>query len=77
MSLRFRTLKVVEKKTCNDPSIPSSPNGVRSLEDLAAQQGITPMDDLDALLGKPSPEDESVDEFQALLRGWRRKAAKH
>ena len=39
------------------------PKGVRSLEELAAQQGVTPIDDFDALLGKPSLEDESVDEI--------------
>jgi hypothetical protein len=62
----------VEKKTRNDPSVSSSPNGVRSLEKLAAQQCVTPIDDFDSRLGKPSSEDESVDEFQALLRSWRR-----
>ncbi len=44
----------------------------RSLEELANQQGVTPIDDFAALLGKPSPEDESAEEFSRKLRQWRR-----
>jgi len=42
-----------------------------SFEELAAQQGVTPIDDFEALLGEPLPEDESAEEFSALLREWR------
>ena len=43
-----------------------------SFEELAAQQGVAPGEDFDALMGHPSPEDESAEEFSAMLRGWRR-----
>ena len=43
-----------------------------SFEELAAQQGVTPIDDFEILLGEPFPEDESVEEFSASLREWRR-----
>jgi hypothetical protein len=43
-----------------------------TFEELAAQQGVSPIDDFEALLGKPVSEDESVEEFSALLREWRR-----
>jgi len=33
---------------------------------------VAPVDDFDALLGHPSPEDESAEEFAAMLRSWRR-----
>jgi hypothetical protein len=34
---------------------------------LAAQQGVSPIDDFDSLFGEPSPEDEPVEEFSASL----------
>ena len=43
-----------------------------SLEVLAAQQGVVSVDDFDTLLGKPAPDDESLEEFSAMLREWRR-----
>jgi len=39
--------------------------------ELAAQQGVSPIDDFESLLGEPLPEDESVEEFSARLRDWR------
>jgi hypothetical protein len=42
-----------------------------SFEELAAQQNVTPIDDFAALLGQPSPEDESAEQFSASLRQWR------
>lgn len=42
-----------------------------SFEDLAACQGVQPIADFDSLLGQPSPDDETEDEFSALLREWR------
>jgi hypothetical protein len=38
------------------------------LEELAACQGVGPVTDFDALLGHPPAEDESADEFAAMLR---------
>jgi hypothetical protein len=46
-----------------------------SFEELAARQGIEPVTNFDALLGDPSAEDETVDEFAAMLREWRREGA--
>jgi hypothetical protein len=43
-----------------------------SFEELAAQQGVKPIDDFETLLGAPSREDESAEEFSASLRDWRR-----
>ena len=43
-----------------------------SFEELAFQQGIAPIEDFEALIGMPSAEDESVEEFSAMLREWRR-----
>ncbi|HET8629035.1 MAG TPA: hypothetical protein VFL91_16560 [Thermomicrobiales bacterium] len=42
------------------------------LETLAAQQGVGPVTDFDALFGDFWPEDESVDDFIAAVREWRR-----
>ena len=43
-----------------------------SFEELASQQGVTPVDDFETLLGARLPEDESAEEFCASLRAWRR-----
>jgi hypothetical protein len=42
----------------------------RSIEELASQQGVTPIDHFEDLLGKSS-EDESAEEFSRMLRQWR------
>lgn len=42
-----------------------------SFEELAAQQGVAPIDNFETLLGRPSPEDESAEQFSASLREWR------
>jgi hypothetical protein len=42
------------------------------LETVAAQHGVPPVSDLDDLLGDFWPEEESVDEFVAAVRRWRR-----
>jgi hypothetical protein len=47
-----------------------------SFEELAAQQGVAPIDDFEALLGTPSREDESAEEFSARLREWRREGTR-
>jgi hypothetical protein len=36
---------------------------IRTTQELAAEQGVKPVEDFDALLGDFWPEDESVDEF--------------
>jgi hypothetical protein len=46
-----------------------------SFEELAARQGVQPATDFEALLGSRSVEDESVEEFAAMLRKWRGEGA--
>ena len=41
-------------------------------EELAAQQGVSPVADFDSLLGDFWPEDESIDDFLEALHRWRR-----
>jgi hypothetical protein len=62
----------VDKKVQNFSSSRSGQIAPRSFEELANQQGVTPIDNFAALLGKPSPEDESAEEFTRMLRHWRR-----
>jgi hypothetical protein len=59
----------MEKHTQNAPS-PKDMTDV-SFEELAACQGIHPIADFDTLLGHPSRDDESADEFARMLREWR------
>ena len=47
-----------------------------TFEELAAQQGVTPVDDFETLLGRPFPEDESAEEFSTSLREWRREGTR-
>src|SRR5260370_27019898 len=54
--------------TPSNPDQPASP----SLQELAIQQRVAPIDEFESLLGTPSPEDESAEEFAARLREWRR-----
>jgi hypothetical protein len=44
-----------------------------TFEDLAASQGVFPVTEFETLLGHPSAEDESADDFSAMLRAWRQK----
>jgi hypothetical protein len=48
------------------------PPATSSFEELALQQGIAPIFDFESLIGQPSPEDESAEQFSALLHAWRR-----
>ena len=47
-----------------------------TFEELAAQQGVSPIDDFESLLGEPLSEDETVEEFAALLREWPREGTR-
>ena len=55
--------------------IPNMKSDASRLDELALSQGVSPVTDFDALLGHTSSEDESVEEFFAMLRGWRREGA--
>ena len=65
----------MDKRRQNVSSSRSDQIAPGSFEELANQQGVTPIDDFEALLGKPSPEDESAEEFSGMLRQWRREVA--
>jgi hypothetical protein len=62
----------VEKTAQNLALPPSQPLASLSFQDLAEQQGVTPVENFESLIGVPSPEDESAEEFSAMLRAWRR-----
>jgi len=61
---------IVEKETQHSSTKPSRLPRL-SIEELAAQQGIAPVQEFEALLGRPAAEDESAEEFSAMLRAWR------
>ncbi len=44
----------------------------RTLRELAAEQGVRPVERFEDLVGDFWPEDETVDEFIAAVRQWRR-----
>jgi hypothetical protein len=46
--------------------------GKTDLDILAAQQSVSIVSDFDSLLGDFWPEEESVDQFIATIREWRR-----
>jgi hypothetical protein len=46
-----------------------------SFEELAALQGVCPVTEFETLLGHPSAEDESVDDFSDMLRAWRQEGS--
>jgi len=43
----------------------------KSIEELAEEQGVHPIEDFESLLGDFWPEDESVDDFLAERERWR------
>jgi hypothetical protein len=45
-----------------------------TVEELAAQQGVKPVDNLDDLKGDFWPEEENIDEFIETLYRWRSEA---
>jgi hypothetical protein len=57
----------------NKPNVlPTEFDTIPTFEQLAAQQGVRPVEDLASILG-PCPGDEQpVDDFLTLLRAWRR-----
>jgi hypothetical protein len=63
---------VVDQKAHQGETSRTERTASPSFEELAAQQGVTPIDDFEALLGAPLPEEESAEEFAASLREWRR-----
>jgi len=67
---------VVDNRAHSIASSRSDYTASPSFEELAAQQGVTPIDDFETLLGEPLPEDESVEEFSASLRDWRREGTR-
>jgi len=64
--------KNVARKFAGASSSFARPPVSPSIEELAAEQGIATIEDFTALLGHPSSEDETTEEFAAMLRSWRR-----
>ena len=64
--------ELVVKKAPHISPPPSDRAAPPTFQELADQQGVAPVDHFEALLGKPSPEDESAEEFAVRLRQWRR-----
>lgn len=64
--------KLVGKRVPHTASSHVDQTATPSFQELAAQQGVVPIDNFDALLGKPAPEDETAEQFSAMLREWRR-----
>ncbi|MBI2264172.1 MAG: hypothetical protein HYU64_03210 [Armatimonadetes bacterium] len=50
-------------------------HSIPSLEELAAQQGVSPITSIDSLVDDFWPEKESVDEFITAVRQWRREGS--
>ena len=63
---------LVDKRAQHISSSRSDQTEPLSFEELTAQQGVAPVDEFEALVGRPSSEDESAEEFSAMLREWRR-----
>jgi hypothetical protein len=63
---------LVIKKAQHISPPPSDRPAPPTFQELADQQGVAPVDDFEALLGKPSPDDECAEEFAVRLRQWRR-----
>jgi hypothetical protein len=59
------------RKPSGRPESASGTAGATRLERLAAEQGVTPVTDIEALRGDFWPEDEDSDEFLATIRAWR------
>ena len=62
-----------EKTTTTHQPLPEPPVPINTptIAEIAAQQGVKPIEDIDELLGDFWPEDESEDEFLATIRAWR------
>jgi hypothetical protein len=52
------------------PSIPVGIGGEKLARQLAAEQGVGPVENVDKLYDDSWPEDESVDDFIAAMKTW-------
>jgi hypothetical protein len=64
-----------DKRAQQTGSSRSEQTALPTFEELAAQQGVAPIHDFEALLGKSTLEDESAKDFSASLRQWRREGS--
>jgi len=77
-----RTLKMADAEVREQAGIPMLDETAldfdqgADLRELAARQGVTAAADFDGLLGDFWPEDETVDEFVATVRTWRRESSR-
>jgi hypothetical protein len=61
----------MDRKAQDIPQFDPDHPAAASFHELAVQQGVAPVEELEKLLGRPSPDDESAEEFAARLREWR------
>jgi len=64
---------MVRKTTAARQQLPEPPvpTNTPTIAEIAAQQGVSPIEDIDELLGSFWPENESEEEFLATIRAWR------
>ncbi len=72
-----RWIAVVSQETAGE-SLPNPGGGLAAefdalpdLDALAREQGVSPIENIDELIGDFWPEDESIDDFAATIRRWR------
>ena len=63
----------METSAANFMEPPAEPS---TIEELAALQGVSTVTDFDSFAGRPSPSDETEEEFTAMLREWRSEASR-
>jgi hypothetical protein len=68
---------VVDNRAQSIGSSRSDSTAAPSFEELARQQGVTPIGDFAVLLGQQVAGDESVEKFSASVRAWRREGDSH
>jgi hypothetical protein len=64
LAQRYRPLAVPAERFFNEPP--------KDLARIAEEQGVKPVERFEDLLGDFWPEDESIDDFVATIRQWRR-----
>jgi hypothetical protein len=81
----MRVKEVEMAQMAHDEAMPAEPlvtedsiqEARRKVMELAERQGVKPIRSLKDLKGDFWPEDESIDEFIATIRQWRRESDRH
>ena len=67
----MRFIHLRSRAESNEESYPAFFADPVSVEELAKQQGVSPVTDTDTLLADFWPESDSLEEFAATVRRWR------